>query len=359
MNARRKLKVQYAPADVGGTSFHWCRLPAKLINDSGLAEAQVDRKFDFDTDVMIIQRQVFPKIIPALKEFQRRGGVVIYWLEDQVFLLPLTSPVWREYGQRTCGGIGEIVSVCDAVTCSSAPLAKYLSQWNKKIKVLPHIMLKKWGNFPKPEPRKDKSVRILWTTTAHHRHDFPIVEHALKDICHKHKNVKVVIWGFITKNMMEMIPRDQLEFYGWVPIEDYFECLTAMDADIGIAPLEQDSIYNEAKTNLKWLEYGLMGYAPVVSDVTPYRCVEDGVTGLVVKKNKHIHWLESLDKLVTDKKLRKSIAKNVHEYVLENHTDNRIKEYTDFYEEIYYGKKEAQGKENKDDEKEGIRKQSS
>lgn len=358
--AQTKLKIHFAPADVGGTSFHWCKLPAKCINDSGLADATVERKFDFDADILVIQRQVFPKIIPALKEFQKRGGAVVYWLEDQVFLLPMTSPVWKEYVNKTCQGIGEIVQVCDGVTCSSTPLGRYLSQWNKNIHVLPHMMLKKWGKiYQPPTKRKDKDIRILWTTTAHHRHDFPIVEHALKDICNKHKNVKVIIWGFITPRMVEIVPKDQLEYYGWVPIDEYYKCLTAMEADIGICPLETPNIYNDAKTPLKFLEYGLMKYAPVVSPAVPYmETVKDGETGVIVARNKHKYWVEALDKVVSDAKLRKTIAQNAHDFVIENHTEDRIADYIAIYKEILDGKKQKEapkGTEKQDNKEEGVR----
>lgn len=348
---RSKLKIHYAPADEGGTSFHWCRLPAKLINDSNIAEAVVNRYFDLESDVLVIQRQINPAIIPSIKHYQEEHGAVIYWLEDQVFLLPITSPVRTQYDNKAQAGIEKIVKECDGVTVSSQPLADYLSRFNENVYVLPHIMMKKWATKFKPKTeRNDGKIRILWTTTAHHKHDFPIIEHALKDVTQKYPNVTVVLWGFITPRIRDMIPKDQLEFYGWVPIDHYYECLASMEADIGICPLEIDSIYNQAKTNLKWLEYSLMGCASVVTDCLPYSSVEDGETGLKIHKNKHTKWVNALCTLVEDTELRNQLATNAHQYVMENHTEERIKDYIKIYEEIY-GKRQKEAPQGTQEDK--------
>lgn len=244
----RKLKVHFAPADQGGTSYHWMHLPAKIINSTGIAEAVVDRLFDMDSDVLILQRQNNPALIPTIQFYQKKGGVVFYWIEDQTWLLPFTSPVRREYTAEVQGRMGKIIAACDGIVCSSQPLADFLSRYNKNAHVLPHMMLSEWATKYTPEvPRTDDTIRILWTTTAHHHHDFNIIEQALKDVCNKYPNVRIVLWGYATKRIMELLPWQQLEYYGWVPIEQYYHCLASMEADIGIAPLDIDSTYNKAK----------------------------------------------------------------------------------------------------------------
>jgi O-antigen biosynthesis protein len=60
------------------------------------------------------------------------------------------------------------------------------------------------------------------------------------------------------------------ERHGFVPIERYPEALAALDLDLALAPLESNS-FNEAKSHLKLIEYGVLGYPVVCSDVTAYQ----------------------------------------------------------------------------------------
>lgn len=339
----RPLKIHFAPADEGGTSFHWMRIPAKIINDTGVAEAVVDRLFDMESNVLILQRQNNPALVQTVKFYQKKGGVVFYWIEDQTWLLPFTSPVHREYSPTVQANMGKIIAACDGVTVSSQPLADFLTRYNKNVHVLPHMMLSEWATRYTPTvPRTDDTIRILWTTTAHHHHDFGIVDHALKDICNKYPNVRVILWGYTTQRAVEMLPRGQLEYYGWVPIDQYYKCLASMEADIGIAPLEGDSVYNRAKTPLKFVEYGLMGIAPIVSDVLPYDCVVNGETGLKVTKNAHKGWVEALCKLVEDASLRKKLAENARDYVVANHTESNIEGFIRVYKDTFNEKRKKE-----------------
>lgn len=339
----RPLKIQFAPADQGGTSFHWLHLPAKILNDSGLAEAIVDRQFRMDQDILIVQRQINPDVIGGIQHMQANGIPVLYWIEDQVWLLPFTSPVRREYTPKAQANMLKIIAACDGALCSSEPLARFLRNTNKNTTVLPHIMLKKWSKIYKPKTKRvDNDIRILWTTTAHHAHDFNVIEHAMKDVATRYPNVKIIMWGYITRRLSEMVPPKQLEYYGWIPVDYYYKCLASMEADIGIAPLDATDTYNKAKTPLKFLEYGLMEICPVVSDVLPYQCVEHMKTGYVVPKNKHRYWTTALYELIENAELRKSLAKNAHKWVLENHTDSRIEEYMGIYNaEIKKAKEKA------------------
>lgn len=341
----RPLKVQFAPADEGGTSYHWCHLPSKVINDSGLGEAIVDRRFRMDQDVLIIQRQINTKILGGIEMVQQSGATVLYWIEDHVWLLPFTSPVRKEYSPANQAKMFKIIKECDGVLCSSKPLKTFLSNYHDNIYVLPHIMLKKWSKIFKPKTKRiDDEVRIIWTTTAHHKHDFTVIEHVMKTIMDKYKNVRMILWGFATERMVDMLPKDRLELYGWVPVDYYYRILASMEADIGVAPLEDDSAYNNAKTPLKFLEYGLMGTCPVVSNVRPYDCVIDGETGVVPRKNKHKFWVDAISELVEDKEKRQRISKNAQKWVIENHTEDRIVDYLDAYKDAMEKKRAKDGK---------------
>jgi hypothetical protein len=68
-----------------------------------------------------------------------------------------------------------------------------------------------------------------------------------------------------------------------------------MPMDIGIVPL-QPSPFNEAKSNLKGLEYALSGVPFVASNTQEYRDLADAGAGRVAKNNKE--WLKNLKQLL-------------------------------------------------------------
>jgi glycosyltransferase involved in cell wall biosynthesis len=325
-------------------------LPAKLLNDTGKAEAIVDRQFRMDQDILVVQRQLNPDVITGIKYMQHHGIPVLYWIEDQVWLLPFTSPVRGEYKPKAQQDMLKIINACDGVLCSSQPLANFVSRANDNVHVLPHIMLRKWYKSTRPKTKRtDGEVRILWTTTAHHHHDFEVVEHALKDVTQTFTNTKVILWGYVTKRISEMIPPSRLEYYGWIPVEHFYRVLASMEADIGICPLEAESTYNQAKTPLKFLEYGLMGICPVVSNVKPYSVAEHMKTAWKPAKNKHAQWRNALFTLVQDAELRNTIASNAHKWVWDNHTDSRIDDYVRIYESTIAKAKEKYGEKKEPD----------
>jgi len=55
-----------------------------------------------------------------------------------------------------------------------------------------------------------------------------------------------------------------------VPVKDYPAALANMGLDLAIAPLAANA-FNEAKSNLKLLEYGILGYPVVCSNSAAYR----------------------------------------------------------------------------------------
>jgi glycosyltransferase involved in cell wall biosynthesis len=74
--------------------------------------------------------------------------------------------------------------------------------------------------------------------------------------------------------------------------------------DIGLAPL-QDTEFNRGKSNLKVLEYGVMGVPTIASPVYPYsNTIDNGVDGIIVHKNRTKSWVKALVHLIDNKEDR-------------------------------------------------------
>jgi hypothetical protein len=60
------------------------------------------------------------------------------------------------------------------------------------------------------------------------------------------------------------------EFHPGVPFDQYPAKLASLNLDLALAPLEHNK-FNEAKSNLRLLEYGIMGWPVVSTDIYPYQ----------------------------------------------------------------------------------------
>lgn len=87
-----------------------------------------------------------------------------------------------------------------------------------------------------------------------------------------------------------------------------------MPIDIGIVPLTTNQ-FNEAKSNLKGLEYALSGIPFVASDTQEYRDLHDSGIGRIAKSNKD--WLKHLKQLI-DPEVRQAEREKNYKLAVEN-----------------------------------------
>jgi hypothetical protein len=89
--------------------------------------------------------------------------------------------------------------------------------------------------------------------------------------------------------------------YGTRLFNEYPDLLAKINPDITIAPVE-DIPFNHSKSCIKWYEMTAIGCPVVVSDLTPYDTIENGVTGFKAKK--YGDWVKYLSRLIESKELR-------------------------------------------------------
>jgi hypothetical protein len=86
-----------------------------------------------------------------------------------------------------------------------------------------------------------------------------------------------------------------VEYHSSVRIEHYPAKLASLNLDLAIAPLE-DVPFNHGKSHLKLLEYGMLGYPVVCTDITPYQ----GAYPVTRVKNRLKHWVAAIREEVSD-----------------------------------------------------------
>lgn len=148
-----------------------------------------------------------------------------------------------------------------------------------------------------------------------HNADFELVMPAIIRLMKEYDNLRLCVVGELE------IPTQMSEFSDKIikyPFVDYRELPKLIKSvDINIAPIEE-SIFNEAKSENKWVEAALVKVVTVASDVGAFnKVISDGINGVLCDNNENA-WYENLKKLIDNVELRNEIAENAYKYAINN-----------------------------------------
>jgi glycosyltransferase involved in cell wall biosynthesis len=336
-------RVLICAADLSGPAHYRALLPCFGMTRNKLCKVVVstfidDIKFKWKPHVVVFCRQHRPEIQMAMRIFKNQGARIVYDTDDNLINIHPNNPARYGFTQTRQEIVklrdkqtGKVIKekeinitvkqdvlhclrLSDVMTVSTEPLKNAYSEFCKNIQVLPNSLLSSYSylSFPK----KDSKIRIGYAGSSTHYHDIKIALYALKEIVLKNKNVVLVFMGYAPDYLKDNIPPDQLEIWPATEIGDYHLRYASLRLDIGIAPLH-DNIFNAGKSNLKVIENGALSIPTVASPIYPYlNTIEDGIDGLIVKKNKDSEWIKCLQLLIDNKELRLSMGAKIKEKVM-------------------------------------------
>jgi glycosyltransferase involved in cell wall biosynthesis len=202
----------------------------------------------------------------------------------------------------------------DGVTVSTEALAKVFRKYGaKNVHVFPNSL----RDVDYPEIRVERprnKVRILWQGGYSHFIDWHPLREALGNVFRARPNAELWIWGMLFPAVHREVPEKQLRFVPWMPYTKYTLRLATIGHHINLAPLA-DHPFNRTKSNIKWLESSAITRpaATLAADELPYKCIEEGETGLLYKNPAEFE--EKLLALIDDAALRQKLANNAHDAV--------------------------------------------
>lgn len=229
----------------------------------------------------------------------------------------------------------EYIKVC---TTTVSYLAEKLKEKNKKVFVVANKISNKEleiaNEILKSEKSQDGFVRIgYFSGTLSHNKDFATILQALLEILEKNERVKLLLAGPLDiKDELHKF-KDRIEILPRVPREQFYANVNK--CDINIVPLELDNPFCEAKSEIKFIEAGILNIPTVaVRNQTYNEIISDGVDGFLADNNDE--WVEKLLKLIKDRKLRREMGEKAREKVLRDYTNknSHSEEYYNFLRNI-------------------------
>jgi len=197
---------------------------------------------------------------------------------------------------------------CDQLTCSTLALKEMLDWMFPKQRVFlirnsaPELGHTR-GNH---NNQAQTSLRLCWTGAPWTRPDDLQLLRPLAKWLEKHPELPIR-WLHIghAEGMTSFaeavgIPKNKVDT---VKLTGYNNYLKALDGDIGLAPLAQNS-FNQFKSEIKVLEYGAAGMAWIASDATAYRELSERLGIPMRLCNNGEDWIRNLKDLIDPIKRR-------------------------------------------------------
>lgn len=166
------------------------------------------------------------------------------------------------------------------------------------------------------ERRKRKHViRIgYFSGSITHNDDFEYITPVLKEIMEKYSNVELHITGELDIPDEFKSFKERIITRGFVNWKELPNLISSVD--INIAPLV-DNIFNEAKSEIKWIEAALVKVPTIASNIGAFKkMIVNNETGILCSTIEE--WKAAFKLLINNEKERKRIAENAYKFAVKH-----------------------------------------
>ncbi len=278
--------------------------------------------------VIFYRTPATPEVVAVAKEARAAGMTVFFEIDDLVFdleeyatnsnLLAL-PPLERDQLLRGARFYRDMLDHVDHAIASTEGIAERFRRAGQTSVFTVHNALDRdllaAAEAP-PMRAVDAPVTIIYGSgTDTHDADFALAAPALARVMKNHPEVRLLLAGPLRVPAELNAVADRTVRLPLASYPDYLAALAG--CDINLAPLEP-SVFNDAKSNIKFLEASALRIPSVCSPSAEFRrVIEDGATGLLARNQ--TDWEDAITRLVQDAELRQRIGAAAREHVLRTH----------------------------------------
>jgi len=323
-----KLNVWGWRADSAGCGAYRVRWVADAVNkhfsDSmEYRNGEVMTKEEQDwADVIVGQRVCLPGSAGLWKKWAQQGEkILVSELDDDLWCVPESnlrgSAIFNSKGYRD--RMNETIRLSDYVTVSTEPLRQAVHRNTgfplERIFVVPNALPPELVLPPEDlEMKSEATLGYLCSPT--HSEDFAMVQRHLRRFL---ENNPEASFHTIGKNYDALLKLpDQTRNTHWIKSPE--DAILKIDYGIGICPLVP-GVFNQSKSDCKFLEASARGAVTIASDVAPYASVVHGETGYKVRREHE--WGRMLQRVYDDPDDALRVLRNAHRYVSEHRTTDQ------------------------------------
>jgi hypothetical protein len=292
--------------------------------------------------IIIYRSPISPELLRLCHLAKEYGKPVFFDIDDLVFDTVYTDQLSYTQGLNSVekgnydAGVrnyGYMLENCDGAITSTNQLQEELYKYQSKVLLNRNLasddLIAISSRYIKDYSQTSDIVKIgYFSGSISHNENFELIKPAIKQLLTKYSNVQLHIVGILD------IPEDMKPFENQIVTHDYvdWDKLPSLisEVDINLAPLV-DSIFNRAKSEIKWIEAALVKVPTVASKIGAFSdAIVDGETGLLATDDQ---WFEKLEDLVLYPELRQKIADAAYRAVLENCTLSKKDDMVTYFEQ--------------------------
>jgi len=311
---RPRSRVLVYPADREGCGEYRIIAPSRVLLKSGLVHTYETMRLlsapevaRMAPDSVVFQRQLEWGQIDTIARVKNTSAAFrVFELDDLITNLPPKSVHRTAIHADIANRLKKALSLCDRLVVSTEPLARCYGRLCDEVVVLPNRLEKRRWLGLSPKRRFDGKPRVGWAGAVGHTGDLALVASVVQATA---KEIDWIFFGMCPDQLRPFVA----EYHEWVPLQYYAHKLASLDLDLAIAPLESHP-FNECKSNLRLLEYGVLGYPVLCTDTLPYQC-ELPVFRVT---SRHHAWTKAVRDMVADREACRSAGERLRKAVLEN-----------------------------------------
>ena len=276
------------------------------------------------------------KINQFLEKVRKKGVPLIYDVDDYIFDVERLEDLLKAQGNENpsegeylfwhdwVSRIFHCAKLCDACLTTNQYLADLLGKaLNKKCYVLRNFF-NYWqyeaSNYyymqKQQYKKKDQDIVLGYFSGSHtHKKDLKVAMDELKGAFQIYPNLKLDIVGYMELDgyMEKLKERGRIRLLPFQNFIDLQKCIA--EVDINLIPLE-DSVFTNAKSELKFFEAGIVGTISCASPTYIYRqCIQNGNNGYLCEKGQ---WFSTILQLC-EEGVEDTIVENARQYSIEQY----------------------------------------
>jgi glycosyltransferase involved in cell wall biosynthesis len=289
-----------------------------MVRESGSIEHWVKENVG-KFDVIIVDRELKRQdtaYLTGLRHYSP-GCRMIVDFDDDFLQVPWwnTASVNFQPGHEYREAGLEHLKLAEVTTVTTDALVERFKPRTHCIRKVPNFIDERdWEGHPvNPERANDPSIRILYGGAAGHYGDLDEVRPGLERFLRNPPvPVRFICIG-AAPSWLHELRREKPERViniDWQSVQAFPQVVAWGGFDLAVAPLA-DHPFNEAKSNIKWLEAAVQRIPLVCSSVGPYKEIPDGCAIRV--ENEEDMWYEALCAAVEDAVLREGTRDRAYE----------------------------------------------
>lgn len=263
-------RILVHPINRAGSGEYRLLIPARALQDAGLSRNYACQRFlgpietvKAELSSIVVQQPTTERHLRALEIYEANSRALrIVEVDDLVTQVPPENPAAKHFDDKALRCFEASLRQCDRLVVPTAPLAEAYGRLAPAVRIAPNYLPGAvWGAVSPPRKQR-KKPRVGWSGSDSHLGDLQLLSQIVPLLS---REVDWVFFGLARPELRPYIKK----IIDPVPFDAYPAQLAAMDLDLALAPISANP-FNEAKSPLKLLEYGILGYAVVCSDVGPY-----------------------------------------------------------------------------------------